>query len=194
MATQVLLDGASLHASASAFEKVRVRQRLRPINLLGLNTLLDAYVLFDRIVVEERYYQYAMNEFPEAWHGYLDRVMEPRPIATIDDNDGLEDFLASPTIFFLLNSLLILEKKDQRGIEDQYLGYSNYDFGTRTDVSEDTRNRIEGVLAQKWDWPYNSNNLDHIDPLEATWRAIKYSDYCAENGLCYMPHELRCPS
>ncbi len=183
-----LLDSATVHAAATTFERRKINQRIRPINILALTSLLDGFILFNKIIIDQGTWDYFCNQVPGDWLWHLDPVVEVRNIEMPDFKDGLEEFLSSDIVFYLINALLHSTKNF--GILDQYVVYTGRDFGMHLASYEDLH-AIDLLLKQKWNWDYRHANQDHIDVIHACWRGMQYSEFCSKNQFCYYPHEIR---
>ena len=77
MTQSALLDGGTIHAAGAAFQRLSSRLSIRPINILALFSLIDSYVLFERLVVPETNWKYFQSFAPPDWVNYLEDVVEP---------------------------------------------------------------------------------------------------------------------
>jgi hypothetical protein len=196
MKQAALLDGATIHAAGAAFQRLDLHSSVRPINVLALSSLIDSYVLFERLVVPEINWRYFLSFAPPDWVHYLEKVVEP--VAIQFDSQGLKAFLADAYIFWILNGMLAVDKKLM--IEMDYRTYVGGDFGNQpgSEASWKEITFIQESLRKHWksdrkelEWSYNAANLEHVDAVHAAWRGCNYSQYCAEHGYWYIPHELR---
>jgi len=197
MGQSALLDGGTIHAAGAAFQRLRSRLSIRPINILALSSLIDSYVLFERLAVPEINWKYFQSFAPPDWVNYLEDVVEPVPIQF--DTKGLKTFLADPYVFWLFQAILHIDKTLM--LELDYRSYVGADFGTKREQATSTELVvIEQAVRKNWksedkelDWSYNAANSEHIDVIHAAWRGCNYSQYCADHGYWYIPHELRGP-
>jgi hypothetical protein len=195
MTQSALLDGGTIHAAGAAFQRLSSRLSIRPINILALFSLIDSYVLFERLVVPETNWKYFQSFAPPDWVNYLEDVVEPVEIQF--DIKGLKSFLAHAYVFWLLQAMLHIDKTLM--LELDYRSYTGADFGTESEEStSDELSVIEQAIRKIWksndealDWQYNAANAEHIDLIHAAWRGCNYSQYCADHGYWYVPHELR---
>jgi len=198
MSGQVLLDGATLHATGALFQRIGAERAIRPINVLALSALIDAYVLFEKLVVPKANWEYFQAVAPTDWVAFLQDVVEPIDI-TFDLN-GFRSFIANPYVFLALNG--IIKADTDTKIYFDYRSYVGGDIGDGIQpgieqFSEDLQ-RMESIIQEEWAvdkgplrWDYLHSNTDHVDPVHAAWRGCQYSAFCAEKGYWYVPHELR---
>lgn len=186
--SHVLIDGATLHAAAATFQRMSKQQRIRPINILALSALVDAFILFENVVADDKAYKYFSEHVPADWLVHFDKVITTVDTRSVSFDDGVGDFLSSDETFWALNVLLKTEMK--LDIRKHYMTYAGKDFGIR-DVESKALIDIDNILKEKWDWDYNHPNTDHIDIIHACWRGVQYSEFCSQNGYSYFPHELR---
>jgi hypothetical protein len=197
MTQSALLDGGTIHAAGATFQRLSGRMSIRPINVLALSSLIEAYVLFERLVVPETNWEYFQSFAPADWVNYLQDVVDPVSIQF--DTKGLKVFLSDPYVFWLLQAMLNIDKTLM--LELDYRTYVGADFGTKreesawreVDVIGETIRKIWKSDKKALDWSYHGANADHIDLIHAAWRGCNYSQYCADHGYWYVPHELRGP-
>lgn len=196
MTQAALLDGGTIHAAGAAFQRLGSDLTIRPINVLALSSLIDSYVLFERLVVPEINWNYFLSFAPPDWANYLKKVVEPVQIRF--DSQGLKAFLADAYIFWIFQAMLHVDKELM--LELDYRTYVGGDFGNhpRHEAAWEKINVIEQALRKIWksddkglEWSYNAANPEHIDAVHAVWRGCNYSQYCADHGYWYIPHELR---
>ena len=196
MTQAALLDGGTIHAAGAAFQRLSGHQSIRPINVLALSSLIDSYVLFERLVVPEINWKYFLSFAPPDWANYLEDVVEPVPIQF--SSKGLKAFLSDAYVFWIFQAMLHIDKALM--LELDYRTYVGADFGNKLgqEVALNEVDAIERALRKIWksdnkgfEWPYNAANPEHIDAVHAVWRGCNYSQYCADHGYWYVPHELR---
>src|ERR1035437_8905825 len=174
MIQSALLDGGTIHAAGATFQRLSNRLSIRPINVLALSSLIDSYVLFERLVVPEINWKYFLSFAPADWVNYLENVVVPVPIQF--DTKGLEAFLADPYVFWIFQAMLHIDKTLM--LELDYRTYVGADFGTKREQATSKEvNTIERAVRKIWksdnkalDWSYSAANSEHIDAIHAAWR------------------------
>lgn len=198
MPRRTLLDGATLHAAGALFQRVGAQMAIRPINILSLSALIDAYVLFDRLAVPKVNWQYFTAVAPADWVAYLQDVVEPVDIAF--DLNGFREFIANPYVFIALNSIIHADNEAMIHLDyrtyvggDMGIGIEsgNRDAGDEILEMEEIVKQVWSSSDENWNWNYFSSNAEHVDPIHAVWRGCQYSEFCARNECWYVPHELR---
>lgn len=182
--SKVLIDSATIHSAAGLYYRMKSNLRIRPINILSLSSLIDAFVPFDRIIVDKKIWNQCLEFFPDDWLAFLNKVVDEQDLSLPVFGDGLEDFLSSEIVFWVLNSLIKTEI--DLGIQNSYMTYTGGDFGMSFKDQDDLF-KIDDILKDVWDWDYHHSNADHIDVIHASWRALQYSDYCTANGFHIFP-------
>src|SRR5207245_1081140 len=99
----VLLDGATMHTAGATFQRLKNNLRVRPINVLGLISLIEAYIMFDNFTVRNGHWDYFSSMAPDEWTAFLKEAC-----VTIDEdpfaqNTGLKEFLSEPSVFWIIN-------------------------------------------------------------------------------------------
>jgi hypothetical protein len=189
MSRETLLDGATIAAVTTMFNRLADVGEMRPINVVALSSLIDCYVLFERLVVPEEHWLPFRKVVPKDWLLHLEPVV--RPVKIEFDSSGMEAFLSDPNVFWALQGILHLSKSER--IYFDYETYTGGDFGMKPRQRQSwiELERMERLVTQVWKDQYHSANPEHVDPVHAAWRGSQYSQYCASNGLWYVPHELR---
>jgi hypothetical protein len=188
MNNSVFIDNATIHAAASTFERPKKKMRIRPINILAISSLIDAFIMFDGIVIDNNVYRYFTNKCPSRWFAQLNSVIKTETISLEYDYDELDKFLSSDIGFWLCN--ILIKTEQEYGLRQAYMSYVGYDFGINNSDSN-LLHQIEEILRKRHDWEYNSADTRHIDIIHASWKGLLYSDYCLQNNISYYPHELR---
>lgn len=188
--SQVLIDGATLHAAAATFERLKKKMRIRPINILALSAIIEAFILFENVFADTAAHEYFSEHVPADWLNHINRIITTVDTHFASFDDGAKDFLSSAEAFWAFNILIKTETDLDIDIRKHYMTYVGGDFGVDSDDHDDFF-AIDKILKEKWNWDYHHANADHIDVIHACWRGIQYSEFCSRNGYSYFPHELR---
>ena len=190
--SRILLDGATIFDCANLSRCIADNRKIRPVDLLSLNSLIDAYVLFDEIWVESSSWAYFRKWGNTSWAKYLNKHIKPKIINRINKSSDLNKFLYNP-LFFLIPNYIGGEITSI--IRNFNFAYVDHIMGS----VQESKFKIKRTIKKRIDELISStileNTIGHFplntDLILAYWRGIKYSEFCSEKDVTYYPHEFR---
>lgn len=186
--TEVLIDNATIHSAANIFRRIQSKMNVREINIVGLDNIIEAYILNDCVNISEEYWDYWLENTPQEWHEYYFNVFfKSKPINI--DFTKFKTFASSDIVFFILNNF-INHIKHKTTIEYDFLTYTGQDFGNYN-ISMDDLFKVDKILEEKWDWTYHHANKDHIDTVMMAYRTIEYIHAAEKEEYNFLPHSVR---
>lgn len=182
------IDNAVINSAVNIFRRLDGNQNVREINLLGLETILESYILYNSANIASNYFDHFIENTPVSWQQYYYEFFQRTDPINIEFNNFL-NFIDCELVYYTLNLFLDHIKNNTR-INEDIFSYTGNDFDAYP-LARQHLQVINSELKKRWNWDYNPANPDHIDVVMFAYRTTEYLRMCQLNNFKFIAHPLR---